>query len=75
MVKSYYAAKYSPFNGYIHNYDTYDSLINKVQFLLKLGYLNDQDFESFTEKELERKFEVLKGKRLMKLEEDIGNMS
>lgn len=75
MVKSYYAAKYSPFNGYIHNYDTYDSLINKIQFLLKLGHLNEQDIESFTEEELERKFEVLKGKRLMKLEEDIGNIS
>jgi len=75
MVKSYYAAKYSPFDGYIHNYDKYDTLMNKVQFLLKLGYLNEQDLKSFTEKELERKFEASKGKRLMKLEEDVGNIS
>ena len=75
MVKSYYAAKYSPFDGYIHNYGTYDTLMNKVQFLLKLSYLSEQDIESFTEKEVERKFEMSKGKRLMKLEEDVGNIS
>ena len=75
MVRSYYAAKHLPFGGYIHNYATYDTLMDKVQFLLKLGYINEQDIEGFTEKELERKFEFSKGKRLMKLEEDIGNIS
>ena len=75
MVKSYYSAKYSPFDGYIHNYNVYDTVINKIQFLLKLGYINEQDIINFTEVEMERKFETAKGKRLLKLEEDIDNIS
>jgi hypothetical protein len=75
MVKSYYSAKYSPFDGYIHNYNVYDTVINKLQFLLKFGYINEQDIKDCTEEEIERKFETSKGKRLVKLEEDIDNIS
>jgi hypothetical protein len=75
MVKSHYSAKYSPFDGYIHNYNIYDTVINKIQFLLKFGYISEQDIKNFTEEEIERKFETAKGKRLVKLEDDIDNIS
>jgi len=75
LVKSYYSAKYSPFDGYIHNYNAYDTVINKIQFLLKFEYINEQDIKNFSEEEIERKFETAKGKRLVKLEDDIDNIS
>jgi RNA-directed DNA polymerase len=75
IVKSHYSAKYSTFNGYIHNYAVYDSTIKKLQFLVKFGYINEEDTKNFREDEIERKFEVAKMTRLMKLEEDIGNIS
>jgi hypothetical protein len=75
MVKSHYSAKYSPFDGYIHNYNIYDTVINKIQFLLKFGYISERDIKNFTEEEIERKFETAKGKRLVKLEDDIDNIS
>lgn len=75
IVKSHYSAKYSTFDGYIHNYAVYDSIIKKIKFLVDFGYLNENETKKFREDEIERKFEVAKMTRLMKLEEDIGNIS
>ncbi|MEI8704515.1 hypothetical protein [Pseudoalteromonas sp. B62] len=75
LVKSHYSAKYSTFDGYIHNYGVYKSTIEKIRFLVKFGYLNEQDTQNFTEEEIARKFEIAKSTRLVKLEEDIGNIS
>ena len=75
LVKSHYSAKFSTFDGYIHNYGIYDTVIKKIQFLVKFGYINEQDTKNYTEEEIERKFEIAKSTRLVKLEEDIGNIS
>lgn len=75
LVKSHYAAKYTTFDGYIHNYWVYDSVTKKIQFLVKFGYLSEDDTKNYSQEEIERKFEIAKMSRLVKLEEDIGNIS
>jgi retron-type reverse transcriptase len=75
LVKSHYSAKYATFDGYIHNYGIYDTIISKIQFLVKFGYLNEDDKKDYSEEEIQRKFEIVKSTRLVKLEEDIGNIS
>jgi retron-type reverse transcriptase len=75
LVKSHYSAKYTTFDGYIHNYWLYDSVIKKIQFLVKFGYLAEDDTKNYSEEEIERKFEIAKMSRIVKLEEDIGNIS
>ena len=75
IVKSHYSAKYSTFDGYIHNYAVYDTIIKKIKFLADFGYINENEAKNYREDEIERKFEIAKMTRLMKLEEDIGNIS
>ncbi|MFD2167220.1 reverse transcriptase domain-containing protein [Thalassotalea euphylliae] len=75
LARSYYVAKYSPFNGYIHNYSSYDTTAKKIQFLVKFGYISENDSKEYTVEEIERRFEAAKMSHLVKLEEDIGNIS
>ncbi len=75
LVKSHYAAKFSTFDGYIHNYWLYDSVTKKIQFLVRFGYIAEDDTKNYSQEEIERKFEIAKMSRIVKLEEDIGNIS
>lgn len=75
LVKSYYAAKFSTFDGYIHNYWLYDSVTKKIQFLVRFGYIAEDDTKNYSQEEIERKFEIAKMSRIVKLEEDVGNIS
>ncbi len=77
LVKTYYEAKFNTTGGYIHNYDLYMSVQDKVRYLVDFGLISDEEDENrtYTEDDIDRMFELTKQKHLMKLEEDLGNMS
>jgi hypothetical protein len=75
LVRSHYCAKHEPLGGYIHNYSSYESISEKVEFLVKFGYIAEYDSKNYTENEIERRFEKIKSSHLVKLEEDVGSIS
>ena len=75
LVKAYYCAKYDTFGGYIHNYGEYKTVADTIRFLVKFGYIAEYDSKSYSEDDIIRKFHKAKSSHIVKLEEDIGNIS
>lgn len=75
FVRSYYEAKYSTFSGYIPNYDKHSTTEDKLSYLVKFGYIPHYDGKAYTADEIDRIYAVKKAAHLLKLEEDVGNIS
>lgn len=75
IVKTYYAAKYDTFGGYIHNYNSYETIEDKIGYLVRFGYIPEYDIASYSEAQIEAQFHWVKGRHLMKLDHDVGNIS
>ena len=74
-MRSYYEAKLNTLGGYIHNYDNYDDREKKSGYLIECGYLIRSEEKNYSDSEIDRKFYMARKKHLMKLEEDVANMS
>ena len=70
LSKSYYKAKFDPFGGYIHNYEKYETIAEKLKYLGERGYLNPK--MRYKKKDIEIIFNRVKRKRLADLELDVG---
>jgi RNA-directed DNA polymerase len=68
ISRAFYEAKYNPTGGYIHNYNSYETVEQKIDFLRQRGSL-DPD-KGYSEKEIDELFESLKQKNLLALERD-----
>lgn len=75
LVKAYYHAKYCQKCGYINNYDLYDSISKKLQFLLDRGFIKKDEENTLSAQEIENRFKIAVKKRLSGLEADIGETS
>ena len=73
LAKSFYKIKYDSHNSYIHNYNKYESIVDKINYLGNRGYINPE--KDYTKDEIEIIFNRIKKKRLTDLELDIGNIS
>ena len=75
VSRAYYEVKYSPQQGYIHNYNTYDTVEKKIKYLIRVGFLKDVPEAAYKPDDVERWFEQVKNKNLLKLEQDVTTFS
>lgn len=75
LSKAYYHAKYHPNSGYIHNYDMYDTIDKKLDYLGRWGFIKEDEKKTYSEKDIERLFRRVRKKRLSNLESDVGETS
>ena len=73
LGRAYFEARYNLHSNYIHNYNKYVTLQDKLDYLNKLGKLNPDS--KYTEEEINGLFEKTKMQNLMHLENDIGEIS
>ena len=72
LTRAYYETRYSPMGGYIHNYDVFTTRVQKMQFLIDRGHLDPKN--SYTDEEINEKFDAYRIKRLAELEPDDGTI-
>jgi RNA-directed DNA polymerase len=73
LSRAYYLTKYSRLGGYIHNYDIYDTIPKKLEFLNYRGQILPG--ENLTETQIQRRFDQFRRRRLSDLEADIDEAS
>jgi hypothetical protein len=72
-VKAYYAIKNDPKSGYIEDYDNYDTMLKKLEYLKFRGYIDDT--KNYTVDEIEYKFNIIRERNLLRMQRDIGSLS
>lgn len=70
IVKTYFNIKFKNGGNYIHNYDNYDTVAEKRNFLISRGKLNPTG--TYSKRQVEDMFEKYKNKRISLLDKDIG---
>ena len=75
LSQAYYHVKYHPNSGYIHNYDTYDTIDKKLNYLKRWGFIKEDEENTYSEQDIDRLFKLVRKKRLSKLELDVGETS
>lgn len=75
VTRTYFEAKHSPYNGYIHDYRKYRTIDDKFQYLLLVGSIQRDTNVQYSNKQIEQMFEQAKITNLLKLERDAGNLS
>jgi retron-type reverse transcriptase len=73
FVKAYYAIKNDPKSGYIEDYDNYDTVLKKLEYLKFRGYMDDK--KCYTDDEIEYKFNTIRERNLSMMQKDIGSLS
>lgn len=73
IVRAYYEAKNNPRGGYIKDYDQYNTLVSKREYLDERGFL-DPD-EVYSSDRIEMMFEREKEKNISRLKADTGTLS
>jgi retron-type reverse transcriptase len=74
LSRAFHEAKHSPDGGYIHSYDTYKTTEEKIQALMRFGYLDPNGSTAYTPEHINTLFEKLRSSQLLQLEIDIGTM-
>jgi hypothetical protein len=72
-VKAYYAIKDDPKSGYIEDYDNYDTMLKKLEYLNFRGYIDNTN--CYTNDEIEYKFNTIRERNLLRMQRDIGSLS
>lgn len=73
LTRAYYEMRYSPMDGYIHNYDVFTTTAQKMQFLIERGRL-DPNKPSYSEVEIQTIFDAYRAWILSELEPDDGTI-
>lgn len=73
VSRAHYEANHSPKRGYIHNYNSYETIAQKMKYLGDRGYLKKEG--KYTEEQIHQMFEKAKANNLLKLERDVGILS
>lgn len=72
LSRTFYEAKHNPKGGYIHNYNSYENVNQKREFLSQRGEL-DPD-KPYSEEEINDIFERVKRRNLSELEKDDAHL-
>lgn len=75
LTRSYHEAKHNIHGSYIHNYNKYATLQEKINYLIKMGTLNPDTQQTYSKEQIERAFEIKKNKNLLQLDIDLGSFS
>ncbi|MDR2406792.1 MAG: reverse transcriptase/maturase family protein [Bacteroidales bacterium] len=73
FVKAYYAIRNNPKSGYIENYDNFDTILKKREYLEFRGYIDRT--KEYTADEIEYKFNTIRERNLLMMQRDIGSLS
>jgi hypothetical protein len=68
ISRAFYEAKHNPLGGYIHNYNKYENVGQKTDFLKERGRLELD--KAYSDEEINELYENLKQKNLSELERD-----
>ncbi|AFZ04462.1 reverse transcriptase domain-containing protein [Calothrix sp. PCC 6303] len=68
ISRAFYEAKYNPEGGYIHDYNSYQTVKQKSDFLGQRGHLEPE--KEYSGEEIEKLFEAIKQRNLSELERD-----
>jgi retron-type reverse transcriptase len=72
-VRAYHEIKKNPKSGYIENYDVYDTMHKKMDYLNFRGYINPN--EPYSEKEIDYMFRTIRERNISRMQRDIGSLS
>lgn len=72
-IRAYYEIKNRPKAGYIENYDIYDTLLKKIDYLRNRGYIDST--KDYFEEEINYIFITVRERNLSSMQKDIGNLS
>lgn len=72
LTRAYYEMRYSPMDGYIHNYDVLTTRVQRMQFLIDRGRLDPN--RTYNDEEINQTFDSYKAKILAELEPDDGTI-
>lgn len=75
LTRTYFEAKHTPLNGYIHNYDLIITTQEQLDYLIKMGIIDRNSDETLSPEQVSFLFEKTKGHLLSLLELDIGGLS
>ena len=75
ITRAYYETNHSPKRGYIHNYNFYSTVNQKMDYLIKIGQLKVDPERGYTAEEIDLRFEQAKARNLLKLERDVSTFS
>ena len=75
VARAYYEARYSQRGGYIHNYDQYDTVHEKLEFLERRGHVDSNSKAQYTPEDIKRMFGEVRYGNLARLEADVGKIS
>jgi RNA-directed DNA polymerase len=75
VVRAFYEAKHSPESGYIHNYNSYSTIYDKLNYLIFTGRLKDDPGASYADEQIDNWFRDAKAVSLLKLERDLAMFS
>jgi RNA-directed DNA polymerase len=73
LTRAYYSVKYNRIDGYLHNYNIYDTIAKKRDFLNNRGEIRPN--EMLTERDIEIRFDRFRRRRLSTLDSDVGEAS
>lgn len=72
-IKAFHEIRRNPKSQYIHNYDIYDTIRKKMDYLNFRGYLDSK--RVYSEEEIEYLFSVIREKNLASMQRDLGSLS
>jgi len=75
LTRTYFEARHTPLNGYIHNYDLIVTTQEQLNYLIKMGIIDRHSNETLSTEQVSFLFEKTKGHLLSLLELDIGGFS
>jgi hypothetical protein len=75
FVRALHEARHNQEGSYIHNYDRYRTLEQKLEFLRRRGQLDPESEVRHKEEELERLFTEVRSQSLAQLDSDVGTIS
>ncbi len=75
LVRTYFEGKYNRVGGYIFNFDNFDSIDRKREFLVSSGELTRAEADEASDLEVHRRFESHKWSSLLQLDQDVGTLS
>jgi retron-type reverse transcriptase len=72
-VRAYHEIKKNPKSGYIENYDVYDTMHKRLEYLNFRGYINPT--ETYSEEEIDYMFKTIRERNISRMQRDIGSLS
>ena len=75
VSRAYYEAHYNQRGRYIQNYDQYDTVHEKLEFLERRGHVDPNSKAQYTPEDIERMFREVRYGNLARLEADVGEIS